>query len=623
MSTPQNRFAEAVRQRRLAALGPDDATQEVAEGVVPEVAPLSTNRFVVAVRERGASLSPVGGFTRRETDIGVAQALGAGIKQGLLDPLTIFGLDVHVPDLDTKTEKVANVLGSFIGLGIGFIPFAFGSGAVLKGIGLTKRIPKLITSVEGVVTRNPLHGFVQNTLAGTVQIAGTSEEAGDLPVNIAIGATFGAAVEGLFLARAMRGRRGASSTASDVADGSPHGDTPIDLDVAAKELAIAPTNESHGANRLRTEIRSLFEEERSYDEALTLLARTDAETVRIPGVIETESITAFARGLYPDAQILTRNTQGREVFEVLVHNPANPADKLTKGQIKEWGDTGFATGQEVLYGSPAKSYRVVSTTTAEGRIQLQDPIVPRVVFAPRKEEITRPLVARFFSEAGEKRATLQRAILANESEIGVTIPSAARGPDAAMTAKRGLVDITEYEEVSSLRAWLESNRAALADIDAPNLDEAQIILARTLGIKGLVIKESGITASVRVFDQSSVRFIEQPPRLAATGLISVTPSQVVGEVSEEILGDIPNVGLALDTSVTSLGPNGETLLHSFAPSWRSSMSSALRREGVPERELAAHLDLFAAQMQKRLDGLLDSEFLAMKNASEIKFGECV
>ncbi len=690
MNTPQNRFAIAVRQRRLSALGPDPATDELASGLVPSEEPeLSTNRFAVAARVRGVSLAEVGGFTRRETDIGITEALGAGIKQGFLDPLTIFGLEIETPDLDTTGEKVANVLGSFIGLGIGFIPFAFGSGAILKGIGLTKRIPRLLTSIEGVTTRNPLYGFIQNTLAGTVQIAGTSEEISDLPLNIAIGASFGAAVEGLFLARAMKGRRGASSTAKEVADGSPHGDIPVDLDLTIKEIVIAPNNASHGAPRIRTEIKSLFEEDRTYDEALTLLAQEHAETVRIPGLKETQPTVDFARSLYPNAQILSRSVRGREAFEVLVHNPTDPADLLTPKQIQQWKKFGFAEGQEILYGSPAKSYKATGKIVEPGFVQLIDPLRPRNPFAVRIEEATRPLLARFFTESNVRRATLQRAIIANEGEIGMVIPSAARGESAALTAKRGIVDVAEYEEISSFPAWLEKHKVALADIDAADIEEAAQILGRTLGIKGLVIKESGLTVSVKVFDQRTVNFITQPPiigaprgelpagvteatrprlrirpvdgaavrlpdgtirtgsshfeiaqELRAEGLESAFNKATDGFIDtsgnfiskekgfrlEEIfeqLGDVPNVGLTLDNSVTSLGPNGETILHSFEPSWRNSMGSALRRQGVTERDLPAHLDMFVAQMEKRLDGLMDAEFIAMKNASEIKFGDCL
>jgi hypothetical protein len=809
MNTPQERFTNAVQERRRATLEPGT----LPAGDIALEPPITLTQFQRSILDRRRG-SEVGGFERRFSDVGVIRAFTGGIKEGVLDPLTILGVETHPLRLDETGEHVANFLGNMVGLGISFVPFAIGAGAALRGLGFAATIARTGQTPFQIRKAQALFNFSRNVIAGTVQIAGTSEELADLPANIVIGATFGAAIEGLFLGKAFFGRRGKVNTSRMTDSGDPIGDVPFDLDTAAKEVTLAP-NESQSASRVRTSLEGLFREERPYDEVMTLLAQHHVETVRLPGltaeeaaravrfanqtygggrpagVIFTEAAAEVAEGVNstvinqarkmarenpngffgnvsddiekairqnlgddaatvfrseidrlrdlavggrltgrpaktPTVQVLTRSTQGGKVHEVLVHNPVDPADLLTAKQIEQWKKFGYAEGQEILYGTPAKSYQATGAVVAEGKIQLVDPLRPRTPFAVNINETTRPLATRFYNKSALREEALKRALIETEHQVGVTIPSATVGEGAALSAKRGLVDVSEYEVTTSLRAFLDKHKVALADITAPSQMEALAILTRNLGIKGLVIKEGGFTKAIHVFDQATVNFIKQPPRkarvsrpetippveatgprqqsilddLAATAerielenaarprpirpiegaepAVAALPNRgmadedlitfyrdlletganvrgiaetelsligrgyngLVRQVrntagpdqaaavnrfgAETVLGDVPNVGLALDNAVTSVSVDGRTtILHSFEPSWKGSISAALRREGIPEKEIIKHLDLYASQVERRLEGLMDKEMLAIKNGAEIRFGECV
>ena len=123
-----------------------------------------------------------------------------------------------------------------IGFGLGFVPFAFGTGAVLKGIGMAKHIPKVIAGAgaagETVQVINPMYIFVRNSIAGAVQFGLGAEEVEDVPGRLAVGAAFGVAIKGAMLGWTMRGRRGFVNVGNK--------DVPVDLDLLAREAEVAP-----------------------------------------------------------------------------------------------------------------------------------------------------------------------------------------------------------------------------------------------------------------------------------------------------------------------------------------------------------------------------------------------
>jgi len=188
------------------------------------------------------SLPAVGGISRpTKKDLGVGGAFAAGLKTGLVEPFRLLGAESEEATLDETSEQVANFLGAMVGLGISFVPFALGTGIVLKGLGLTAKLAGAGITAKEAARSQALFNFVRNTAAGATQFAGTSEELAQVPGRAAAGAVFGGAIEGVFLARAMRGRRGAVGKKHLVNDGNPIPDVPVDVDRMASEIEISPS----------------------------------------------------------------------------------------------------------------------------------------------------------------------------------------------------------------------------------------------------------------------------------------------------------------------------------------------------------------------------------------------
>ena len=128
MSTPQNNFREALEARRRAIFpDQDQEEEEVLIGIEN-----SFSRELVK-RTGGIRGREVAGFRRKVPDVGIMGAFGHGIKVGIFEPFKIIGAEVAEAELDETGEKAANLLGSFVGFGISFIPFMAGAGFALRG----------------------------------------------------------------------------------------------------------------------------------------------------------------------------------------------------------------------------------------------------------------------------------------------------------------------------------------------------------------------------------------------------------------------------------------------------------------------------------------------------------
>ena len=116
------------------------------------------------------------------------------------------------------------------------------------------------------------------------------------------------------------------------------------------------------------------------------------------------------------------------------------------------------------------------------------------------------------------------------------------------------------------------------------------------GIRGLLIKDEGITTSIHVFNQDAVKFRQEFTR----------------------------TGFVPDNVVAAINPEGLTEISTIVPSWRNSITMSLLEKGIPEKEIGSYLDMHIASMGKRLDDLMDSELRNLKNASAFSFsGGCV
>jgi hypothetical protein len=688
----------------------------------------------------------VGGVSRpTEKDLGVGGAFVSGLKTGVIEPFRLLGAQPEEVTLDETGEQVANFLGAMVGLGISFIPFAFGTGIALRGLGLTAKLAGGAITAKEAARSQALFNFVRNTAAGSVQFAGTSESLAEVPGKVAAGAAFGAAIEGVFLARAMRGRRGAVAKAKLLDDGNPIPDTPVDLDRQALEIEISPSV-NKTTEQMTVELNSAFTQNKKYEEVVVDLLGEHIETARITGLSKegADNILGYAKENFPTAQRLSRRTSAG-VHEVLIHEPFDPANVLTKQQLAEWKSTGYASGERLIYaGNTVEATgNVVEAGFVQVRVPLQKGKRQGVPFAAPVEEVTRPITTSFFNESAGRNQILQAAVGSTEGRIGFVVPASTVGRGASLSARRGFVDVAEFETAASFKEFAKQFTDDIAGVQAATPEEAVGILAQRAGIPGLRIMDEGVTTRIHVFDQKNVGFVTEPPQLAKSvsevrpiGDIITSTKQVVifnpeaalgkgtmqldvparmrstpeiprsirivlhpntipgegpwrisrfvldedpkfssitssghthfadrgkalaafnakvksapkGAVVETAEGarpptsiggvqrvaqprpsgtrarpEIPNLGLVLDDAVFSTSLTGEPILSSFIPSWRNSISAPLREAGIPEKEIAHYLDLYAINTSKRLDSLMEPEFQAIKNASEIQFGGC-
>jgi len=581
-----------------------------------------------------ASLPATGGVSRVvEKDLGILGAFGAGLGAGITEPFRLFGLEPEEVTVDEPGEQVANFLGSLVGLGISFIPFAFGTGLALRGLGLTAK-------VAGVGGRaQALNNFTRNTVAGAAQFAGGAEEIEEVPGRAATGAVFGAAIEGVFLGWAMRGRRGSVGTAKLLDDGNPITDVPVDPPKLSSEIEISPSP-NKTTSQMTVELEGLAAG-KDYESIITDLLDEHVETVRLTGLSKegADNITNYAKENFPSAQRLTRATQAKGVHEVLLHQPFDPAQKLTGTQIAQWRSTGYAAGENLTYAN--RPYAATGVPVAEGNVQLRDPFSRRsIVFAAPIEEVTRPKTTKLFPKGQVLvRDTLLRdTVRSIDDRVGFVVPTAGRG-----SARRGFVDVSEFETATSFQEFASQFTDDLASVQAASPEEAVSILAAQRGIPGLRIVDDGVTTRVHVFDQKKVGFVAEPPSVAKTldevGPIGGAPEPTLSELgltvteaqraldptiprpvssARTVPQEVPNLGLVLDDAV--LGSAGE--IQSFVPSWKNAIAAPLREAGIPEKEIIQYLDLYALNTSRRLDALMDPEFQAIKNASEIQFGGC-
>lgn len=547
-----------------------------------------------------------------EGDTGARRAFASGVKEGLLDPLTIFGVDPEGVPLDETHEKVANFLGSAVGLAIGFIPFARGVGAVMKGAGLTARMSK------------PVADFVRFSTAGTIQAAGTAENLDEVPEMAALGLVLGASVDGLFLARALRGRKDlieqtvnfAAPTApttgrvtSQLPDEAvtfaarpprmnPSPDDPrallgvgesgsfhIPADVLAKELTLLPRAHESPIT-VSSKVGALTDDNMSYEQAIATLGDVVDETVMIPGLADPTDVLQLARVRMPGAQIESRQVIKGKVHEVLIHNPIDEGSRLSPAQIKQWKETGFFSDQQVVY--DGRTFYVGKERAADGRVQIRNR-EGTVVFAPRVTEVSVPLTPRVFNKNKAKINRMRNAATGRSDQMGFAYQTPSGG------LMRGVADTSEYLEAESFESWIRSIQHELVRIQAASPDEAiqQYISAR--GIKGLVEIEEGITTNVRVFDQSTVQQFEQT---------------------------VPTVGVVFDdVTVAPIESTGETAMISFRPSWKNGVIGNLRAQGFVEKEIKGFVDQLRMSEALRLQSAMDDEFQAVAQASRFQFFE--
>lgn len=496
----------------------------------------------------------------RAPDPGILGSAVAGVKKGVSES---FGWHPGpTPGVDSAPEKVAETLGYMTGLGIGFVPYSVGTGMVLRGIGFAAPVV------------NPyLYNFVKNTIAGAAQAGVMTENPEDRGRNMALGALAGGAVEGFLLARAMRIRAPAASLprpAGEVAGPQ-----------LAKELAAAPT-EGMVPEKIESTITAMKQPEFKFDQILADMAQTHETTMRIPFVSNTEELLNYAKARLPTtAQVI------ESIDRILIHNPLDPSDALSQEQVSQWIANDVFDGMQVIYNG--KDFAATGFTAGPDRIQLRG-IGPKrgLVFTAKRSDVTLPLNPKVFSEKALRQQKLNTLAQAARENIGFVAPSSN-----PTRLRRGVVSTTDFVEAPSFKDFVNQHSTTMRQMSGLVGDTPEDLIydyARRRGIPGLVIRDpSGIVSEVRVFDQSKIRFVQEPPRL----------------------------GITTDNLMVS--PAGE--LRGFTPSWKNAIIPIMRENGIAEKEISSYLDAYAGQMNKRLSDTLDQDFINRMQSAEKQFFE--
>lgn len=618
MATVKERILERIR-----SISPGTVSGQPDLSTSDEVSPDPTPKQEILNRIKGLrGLSQV-----PEADPTFVQALATGVRNGFVAPLTIFGVEDRELPLEETHDKVAGAVGEFLGYGLGFIPFGLVPGGAalriggyaMKGVGFTSSLSPAVRE------------FVRFTLGGSIQAAGTAEELSEVPEKAAEGAVLGALIDGFFLARALKNR---PKTGTDlvvrprsdveVGTGTPPPGEPIiearawrvDKDDKVYPIAALPrtTSPSGGGQLVRTdvlrqEIRLLpspvkqlpeisttvrgLREDEPYEVILSELVEEDfVQSLLLEGIEprNTKSLIQQIKKRAPNAQILSRSVIPRQIDEIFVHNPSDPASNLRPDQIARWLEGQPIPGQEAVY--RGTTYKATGLATEEGFVQLKS-LDNRSRFAARREEVHFPITPTLFENFSPKTPVYNEMTMVLKQdlpEVGFTIRS--RQADA-VSVRRGVVNTEDFLEYKTFSDFMADHGDAIARIEAESVEEAVQLYAARVGIAGIKEVEEGVLKKVTVFDQDRVKFINEPPR----------------------------IGVDLDISTTSVTQEGKQLLHSFEPSWKNSIVGPLRNSGFSEKDIQSFIEQRAVSEARRIERIMDKEFVAAANASRAQFLE--
>lgn len=185
---------------------------------------------------------------------------GAGFGEELIRPLTIFKSPGSDIDHEEEPFNISRLLGQFVGLGVGLIPFIKGPQAALRAFGIAKPFANFIGGSIGF-------GLFE---AG----AGTPEEAFE---RFAKGAAFGALFEGMFLKKAMREFNAARSFSTTVEEFSrsvsAEAIQSVDPMLAAVSAALNPRRYKANPEAFFATLAEIKDVERALDESFSKLAQ--------------------------------------------------------------------------------------------------------------------------------------------------------------------------------------------------------------------------------------------------------------------------------------------------------------------------------------------------------------
>lgn len=213
---------------------PEDKTKAKSKGWTP-------------AQEEARMLSLFTPIQKRQT---FGQGFADGFATGLLAPTAIFR-GPQEEEIDPYTQEtiagqIGEVVGSFAGMGITFIPFLAGARGIMTGIGLTRALnPAVFNLMSRGLARKEAIRFagrklredvVEGAIAGAMFDVLASESVEDIPKNVlmygAIGSALDVALGGT--ARVLRGWKGVRPSGELRLRG-------MDPDVVAMERLLSPS----------------------------------------------------------------------------------------------------------------------------------------------------------------------------------------------------------------------------------------------------------------------------------------------------------------------------------------------------------------------------------------------
>lgn len=411
-------------------------------------------------------------FEEEERSPNLSKAFAQGAIRGVKDSFGAFGVKESLPpELVSNSERVASFLGSFAGLGLGFIPYGAATGVVLRGVGLASTIS------------NPIvYGFVKNSLAGIAQGVGMSRNKEELASNVALGATLGVGIEALFMKRAMRARAAALATkgAKGTLEAENAAKAAISSAQLEKENALLPTA-GQAPEDIVSSLRGLFSDEAEGVDNALIEKLGEKTSLKLNNPSKNAITTLLKR--FPQAQVLQR---GDDFF---IHNPISPTNtiddslRLSDQQIQQWNKLGHFEGLEALHRGKSKEF--TGEAAAEGYVMIREPGT-KGGYAVPKEEVGIPIYPKVSTQSAVTRGKLMQILATASNKIGFTM---ATGD----TIQHGFADVSEYMVVQNLKKALK--RAIPA------------------GTKGIVERQNGIVTGIHVLDDSTLQIDNALPNL--------------------------------------------------------------------------------------------------------------
>ena len=279
---------------------------------------------------------------------------------------------------------------------------------------------------------------------------------------------------------------------------------------------------------------------------------------------------------------------GKKVWSVLA-----PL-RFTEKQIRNWKAYGLIDGMEVRYGTAQETHVVLKTVAGTGRdkalnrVQLQNARTG-AKFTVDRSKVTRPTYPRMALQSklvGDHLSTLMKK---SQGWMGFV-----RG-NADGSFQRGVVDLAKFARAESFVKYMQRHQAEILKggkiSSIKDMRNAVMEHVRTSGKEGLVLEEGGIVTEIFPVSQKSIRMGE---RLSASTGLTV-----------DNIGVIPSA-------------QGGSDIVRIVPSYRNRVTSILRENGAPEREIDWFIDISKRTEQKQYKGILEDEIIqAHERALEI------